>query len=113
MEEIVGEIIDEYDAAPTVMIKRISDSRLEANAKISLEELEEHVGKIFSDEEKEEFNTLSGLIVSIAGHIPHKHSILKHESGFEFKVISADRLKVNLIEVYFPKETNVKENGQS
>ncbi|MFL1780593.1 Hemolysin family protein [Candidatus Hepatincolaceae symbiont of Richtersius coronifer] len=103
MEEIVGDITDEYDKVPLNMIESILPGVLEADARIELDELEKQTGSFVSTEEKEEFNTVAGLIVSLAGYIPSKNELILHPSGVEFKILSADPVKVNKVCVYYDK----------
>ena len=103
IEEIVGEIEDEHDKDLIQDIHVISEHTLEASAKTELDELEKHIGNFISDEEKEEFNTLGGLIVSAVGYIPAKNELITHKSGVEFKILSATPLKINKVCVYYDK----------
>lgn len=102
IESIIGEIADEYDKLPEVLIKPLDMYALEVDARVTLEDLEEYVGVNFIlPEEKEEYNTLSGLIVDLAGYIPKKNEIIVHDSGVKFKVVSADAVKINKAIVYY------------
>lgn len=69
LEEIVGEIEDEYDAAKDDKIDKLKDGSLVIDASTSLRDLEEYeLG--FSEEEIEEFNTLSGYMLAKLQRIP-------------------------------------------
>jgi CBS domain containing-hemolysin-like protein len=100
MEEIVGDITDEHDKIPHEMLVPMPNSTIEADARVSLEEVEQVLGNIFSKEEKEECNTLSGLLVFLVGYIPSKNEVIRHKSGIEFKVLSVDPLKINKVCIY-------------
>ncbi len=110
MEEIVGDIRDEYDKAPTDLIKIESVWSLEADGRINIDDLEEYTGKFTSDEEKEESNTLSGLIVSLIGYIPAKNELIQHPSGIDFKIIAVDPLKINKVMVNYEKLHTIAED---
>jgi CBS domain containing-hemolysin-like protein len=65
VEEIVGEIEDEHDIdeAPKLIFR--PDGTLIADARTTIDEFEEKVGPILSDEEREEdIDTLGGLVFS-------------------------------------------------
>lgn len=99
VEEIVGEIEDEHDdmVAPK-MIER-ADGSLIAPARLTVEAFEERVGPVFSDGEREDVDTLGGLVVSLAGRVPARGEILRHPSGMEFEVIDADSRRVKRLRV--------------
>jgi CBS domain containing-hemolysin-like protein len=82
------------------MLVPMLNSTIEADARVSLEEVEQVLGNIFSKEEKEECNTLSGLLVFLVGYIPSKNEVIRHKSGIEFKVLSVDPLKINKVCIY-------------
>lgn len=103
LEEIVGDIRDEYDKAPIARIQVKEQGVIEVDGRVDIDDLESYTGKFSTDEEKEESNTISGLIVSLVGYIPSKNEIIIHPSGIEFKVLSVDPLKINKVMVDYRK----------
>ncbi|MEI7607804.1 MAG: hemolysin family protein [Rhodospirillaceae bacterium] len=99
VEEIVGEIEDEHDdASPATLIER-PDNTLVANARISIEAFEARVGTLLEDEEREDIDTLAGLVVFMAGRVPGRGELLQHPSGLEFEVLDADPRRVKRVRV--------------
>ena len=94
VEEIVGEIEDEFDAAEGTRLVRRPDGSVFAPARATIEELEDMVGPVVSDEEREESDTLGGLVVAIAGRVPHRGEVISHQSGVEFEVTDADPRRI-------------------
>lgn len=94
IESIVGEIDDEYepDNQPEITIE--PDGTIIADARVSLDEFEDQFGKILSDEEREENNTLGGLVFFIAGRVPARGEVLTHETGIKFEVYEADPRRI-------------------
>ncbi|MSO72755.1 MAG: HlyC/CorC family transporter [Rhodospirillaceae bacterium] len=94
VEQIVGEIEDEHDGdqAPTLVDN--SDSTAAADARVTLEEFESRFGRVFSDEEREATDTLGGLVIRLAGHVPGRGELVKHSSGMEFEVIEGDPRRI-------------------
>lgn len=101
LEEIVGDISDEFDD------EDISYSKLDENTfifegKITLNdfyrifEIEEH--RNLFEERKGESDTLAGLIIELAGKIPHKNEKIKL-NGYTFIIEASDRRKVKRIKV--------------
>ena len=99
VEEIVGEIEDEHDDASTATFIERPDNTLIANARISIEAFEARVGRVLEDEEREDIDTLAGLVVFIAGRVPGRGELLRHPSGLEFEVLDADPRRVKRIRV--------------
>lgn len=103
LEEIVGDIRDEYDVAPIASINTKEPGIIEVDGRVDIDDLEKQTGIFSSFEEKEESNTISGLIVSLVGYIPAKNEIISHPSGVEFTILSVDPLKINKVLVDFRK----------
>ncbi len=97
VEEIVGEIEDEHDLDEAQRLIRRSDGTILADARVLIEDYEEEVGPLLSDEERDaDIDTLGGLVVSLAGRLPARGELIPHEtSGITFEVVEADprRLK--------------------
>lgn len=92
MEEIVGDIEDEHDeeeAAP--IVSRDEAGRLMLDSRMPLEDLENQIGTFLTDEEREQVDTVGGLIFSLAGEVPTVGAVLTHpDSGFQFEVTESD-----------------------
>jgi len=68
LEEIVGEIVDEYDDALVEGIKNIDDHTAEVQARVRIDEVNERLGTHLPEEG--EFDTIGGFVFSHLGHIP-------------------------------------------
>ena len=101
VEEIVGEIEDEYDVAegPKLVVRR--DGTLIADSRATVEEFEDLVGPVLSDEEREEdIDTLGGLVFSLAGRVPSRGELVGHpHSGISFEVMEADPRRIKRLRV--------------
>jgi putative hemolysin len=99
LEEIVGEITDEYDDEESIYTK-IDDNQYIVEGKILLNDFY----KIFNVDEnifndvKGEADTLAGLILELRGEIPLKDEIISYKN-FVFKVISVDKRRIIKIHV--------------
>ena len=95
VEEIVGEIEDEHDQNDDPALTPAADGSLIADARVTIEHLEETVGSILdSDEEREDIDTLGGLVFSLAGRVPIRGELIRHSSGVEFEVLEADPRRI-------------------
>ena len=68
LEEIVGEIVDEYDDALVEEIKSVDDRTAEVAARVRIDEINERLGTHLPEEG--EFDTIGGFVFSQLGHIP-------------------------------------------
>lgn len=113
VEQIVGEIEDEHDEMNAPDIIRRSDDMLEADARATVEELEEIVGPVLTQEQRDEIDTLGGLVVALAGHVPARGELIRHESGMEFEVLEADPRRVRRLRVRELPRAAENENGSA
>lgn len=98
IEEIIGDIQSAHDQTPTMHIQKLPDGNVIVDARYGLEELEEFLGVKLTDAEMEDdIETLGGLVVTLAGHVPVPGELIKHSAGFEFEVIDADPRRVKRI----------------
>lgn len=92
LEEIVGEIHDEYDTSVAVpSIQRIDAHTLESDARVRLDEIVEEIGIELPEED--DVVTLGGFITSQLGHIPKPGESFRYED-LEVRVLEADERRV-------------------
>ena len=105
IESIVGEIEDEHeiDDEPKLVIS--PDGTIIAEGRVDIHTFENQFGTFLNDEEREDIDTLGGLVFSIAGRIPNRGEVLSHDSGMVFEILDADPRKVNRLRIKnIPKE---------
>ena len=103
VEEIVGEIEDEHDRNPEPGVVRRADGSFDADARSPIEVLEEEFGEVLTDEEREEIDTMGGLVFAIAGRVPIRGELITHPSGVEFEVLDADPRRIRRLRVRAPE----------
>jgi len=97
IEELVGEIIDEYDATE-IHIRKIKDKIFSVNARIELEDLKDEIGV---DIPEGDYDTLAGFILNQLGHIPKKEETFTFNE-IQFIVTRATRRKVDWVRIILP-----------
>ena len=70
-----------------------------ADARATIEEFVARFGPILNDEEREQIDTLGGLVFALAGRVPARGELVFHPSGMEFEVLDADPRRVKRLRV--------------
>ncbi len=104
IEEITGEIEDEHDKENLPILIKSSSNTFEASARVEIDELQKVTNIQFFESVEEDVDTLGGLIFSIAGRIPQRGEIIKHNSGTTFEIKDADPMKIKSVKVSTPKK---------
>lgn len=106
LEEIVGEITDEFDEDAPVFSK-IDDHTFIFEGKTSLNDISKIMGlelNVF-DSFKGDSDSLGGLVLEISGKMPKVQEEIHHKN-FVFKIESADRRKINKVKIVINKNEN-------
>jgi CBS domain containing-hemolysin-like protein len=99
LEEIVGEINDEYDEEE-IRFKKINDQTFELDPKMNIEEINEILGTSL-DSDNVDYNTLSGLIMTHSGSIPEENQQFEI-SSLKIKIVKMDGHKIMRVRVEKP-----------
>ncbi|MEE8396661.1 MAG: hemolysin family protein [bacterium] len=109
IEELLGEIQDEFDMEEQRLLKN-SDGSFTADARVDIEAVEEALGLEFPEDR--EYESLGGFLMELAGDVPTVG--WKQEfGGFAFTVVAADAnrvIKITIEPVQDPAKTG--ENGE-
>jgi magnesium and cobalt transporter len=97
VEEIVGEIEDEHDRTDEPIMEDGPNATIVADARVTIEILEQRLGSIVSDEEREDIDTLGGLVFLLAGRVPVRGELISHPSGLEFEILDADPRRIKTV----------------
>lgn len=103
LEQIVGDIEDEYDFDETEDNIRLDQAgRYRVKAQTSIEDLNTHLGTKFG---KDECHTVSGLILNHLGRVPRRKEIIELD-GVRFQVLRADRRRLYTLFVSLDQKTD-------
>lgn len=103
IEEIVGEIEDEHDEAPTALLVPIDGGGWEADARAELEDVGAAVDPRLAQVD-EDVETIGGLAFVLAGHVPKAGEFLQHNSGWKLEIIEADPRRVTRLRLHPPEK---------
>jgi putative hemolysin len=104
LEEIVGDIRDEYDVEESAVVRE-GNRRFWVSARLTLSELSELLGKDF---QRDDVSTVGGLVYELLGHVPRAGEEFVFD---EFRVVveRVDRRRVQ--RVYFERRDVDKEHA--
>jgi magnesium and cobalt transporter len=100
IEQIVGDIADEYDVEEDQPIRREGERQYAVKALTRIDEFNEYFGTELSDEE---FDTIGGLVANAFGRLPRRGETVKI-GEFEFRVLRADRRRIETLRVVAPTD---------
>jgi CBS domain containing-hemolysin-like protein len=112
VEEIVGDIEDEHDDAPTEMITELGDGMWEADARVNLEDVAVVIDPRLA-EVAEDVDTLGGLAFVLAGHVPQIGEIVEHASGWRIEVTEGDTRRATRLRLHAPVVRSAQEQAQA
>ncbi|HEY4750072.1 MAG TPA: transporter associated domain-containing protein [Steroidobacteraceae bacterium] len=101
IEQIVGEIDDEFDVEDDQNIRRDAERQFTVRGVTRIGEFNEFFGARLS--EAEGFDTIAGLLMKQLGHLPRRGESANIE-GFEFRVLRADRRRIDTLRVVAPRD---------
>ena len=99
MEELFGEIKDEYDIEEDIC-RKIDETTFIINGKIEIDYINEHFGLKIPEGE---YETISGFITAHIGRIPDKNEEIKIHQ-FQFNIIRATNVKIELVKLLIKKD---------
>ncbi len=101
LEEIVGEIVDEYDREES-LIEELEDGTLRVDARIPIDEINELLG---AELPHEEWDTVGGLVFGLTGRVPKAGETVSYDSvELTTEKVSGRRVQRVLIRKTAPSE---------
>ena len=105
VEEIVGEIDDEHDTVDGPKLQLRPGGGYWADPRATVEEFEALIGPVLSDEEREEIDTLGGLVLTIAGRVPGPGEVFNHPAGIRFEIVDSDPRRIKALQIHRTAQT--------
>lgn len=107
LEQIVGDIDDEHDAADAINIHRHGFNRYTLKGITPITEFNAFFGTQFSNEQ---FDTVAGLILNELGHMPERGEEVLIDN-YQFKIISSSSRRINNLQVTVLPEAKSVSSG--
>ena len=99
LEEIVGDISDEYDPAEPVLLERVSATAIEVDGRLHIDDINDALD--LNLPEDEDYDTVAGLVFTVLGYIPTAGETLKAH-GATFTILTANERKLTRLRVEVP-----------
>ncbi|UCH76218.1 MAG: HlyC/CorC family transporter [Rhodospirillales bacterium] len=101
VEEIVGEIDEEHEAATGPRMEERPDGSMIVDARLPIEDFEVKAGPLVTGSDEEgDIDTVGGFVSVLAGRVPVRGELVVHDaSGLEFEVMDADPRRVKRLRV--------------
>jgi putative hemolysin len=107
LEQIVGEIVDEYDTTEDSGIRQTAPGSVEVASWVRIDDLDEQFGFEFPDDE--DYDTIGGFMYAQLGRIPKKRDVLNWNQ-LRLTVLEADKRRIHKIRIDSPAAQTVRAN---
>ena len=97
LEEIVGEIVDEYDDVVEEEIRQLDDNACEALGRTHVDEVNEALG--LSLPEDQDFDTIAGFVFTELGRVPTIGDQLEYQGAVRVTVLAATKRRIERVRV--------------
>ena len=99
LEQIVGEIEDEYDVDDDSLVKQLEPHSFHVKANATIEDFNDYFTTEIADDE---FDTIGGVVLKAFGHVPDRGESVDI-AGLHFEVLNADSRRLRLLRVNTPR----------
>lgn len=101
LEEIVGEIRDEYDTDEEELIKKISDTVYLVQGNLKLDDINDSLDTEF---ESEDYDSIGGLMIDILDRLPKENETVTLENGTVLTSTKVVRNRIQTVKIQLPEE---------
>lgn len=102
LEELVGEIDDEYDQLPPPTMNRIDEQTLEVDARVHISDINEELEIELPEEE--DYETIGGFVFATLGKIPVSGEAFRH-GNIRVQVVDAEPRRIKRLRIEVLPET--------
>lgn len=111
LEEIVGEIHDEYDEKEDELVQKISDREYIIEGSMHLDDVNDH---LHTELDSEDYDSLGGFIIEHLDRLPVAGDEVITEEGIRLIVEKLDKNRIEQVHVYLPEKTpEAEENPET
>ncbi|MCD7736190.1 MAG: hemolysin family protein [Lachnospiraceae bacterium] len=101
LEEIVGEIRDEYDEDEAEQIRKISEQEYQIEGSVKLDDVNDVLGLSL---ESEVCDSIGGLVIELLDDMPEEQDTVTMENGISLTVLKMEENKIELVQLLLPSD---------
>lgn len=101
LEEIVGEIRDEYDADEEELIQKKDERSWLVEGSMKLDDINDELG---TDLDSEDYDSISGIIIECLDRLPEDNEEVALKNGIRLKVQGIDQNRIKKVLLTLPEE---------
>ena len=101
LEEIVGEIRDEYDSAEEELIQQVGPNEYIIEGSMKLDDINDALELSL---DSEDYDSIGGLIIELLDHLPQVGETVSTADGIRLVVDSLDKNRIEKVHMYLPQE---------
>lgn len=106
LEEIVGDIRDEYDEAEAEEIQQLGDKEYLVEGACKLEDLDDKIGLGI---ESEDYDSIGGIVIEALQHLPEEGEEVTTENGTRLVVEKIDKNRIEKVHIYLPESDHCED----
>jgi len=107
LEEIVGEIRDEYDGDEAELLKKLDDSKYEVGGSMKLSDINDALNTTF---ESEDYDSIGGIMIELLDRFPAEGEEVITEDGISLTATKVDNNRIETVVILLPAN---EENGDA
>lgn len=106
LEEIVGEIRDEYDSDEEELIRKISETEYVVPGNLKLDDINDSLDTEF---ESEDYDSIGGLMIDFLDRLPKDGEVVTLEDGTVLTAIKVSRNRIQMVRIELPEKESKDE----
>lgn len=110
IEEIVGEVQDEYDASENDNVRKVRDRVYEVRGYLSLHDVNDELDL---DLDSEDFDSIGGLVIEKLGHLPKLGEKIELDNGVKIQVVQLNKNRIEEVLIELPKEQLISDKDNN
>lgn len=110
LEEIVGEIRDEFDADEAELLKKISDNEYEVGGSMKLDDINDALETTFRSED---YDSIGGIMIELLDRFPAEGESVATKDGITLTAKKVENNRIETVLIKLPDKDDIAEDGPS